>query len=361
MRLGAAPWQSAACLACHAINASPENAGSRFAVSEGVSCEACHGPSEAWLKSHMAPDWRGLAPSEKARRGMHDTATLPGRLARCVECHVGAPGMVVDHEMLAAGHPPLTIAPGTLDERWARHAARRTGQTANSAERARAWLVGQALALRAELNLARDAAERGAWPEFARFDCADCHHDLAGTGDGKHPVGALEWGGWSQSLFGSLSEKDPLLARSAALSLAAAGSALRLGGASRPDVRDASVADAARAMTELCDQVLKVPLSAERLSAWMTAAAAAEASRPAPERDARNVLEAVRSTYLGLRALPGSGRNTLLERDLEAVRTALLAPREQPMRESQASAALAALRDRIQKEYQPRATRKPVR
>jgi len=38
--------QSAVCLDCHAHNPAPAQRGEKFDISDGVSCEACHGPAE---------------------------------------------------------------------------------------------------------------------------------------------------------------------------------------------------------------------------------------------------------------------------------------------------------------------------
>src|SRR5437763_9601813 len=46
------PAQAPACLACHSIDVPAAKRGRTFA-SEGVSCEACHGPASAWLGYHV--------------------------------------------------------------------------------------------------------------------------------------------------------------------------------------------------------------------------------------------------------------------------------------------------------------------
>ena len=46
----------AACLDCHVHNAPRERRGNGFQLSDGISCEACHGPAERWLTSHVQPD-----------------------------------------------------------------------------------------------------------------------------------------------------------------------------------------------------------------------------------------------------------------------------------------------------------------
>src|SRR5262245_12790788 len=66
------PAQSAKlCLDCHADNAPPERRGERFKLADGVGCEACHGPSESWIRSHTAP---GATHQENVSRGLYPTS-----------------------------------------------------------------------------------------------------------------------------------------------------------------------------------------------------------------------------------------------------------------------------------------------
>ncbi|MFX8824826.1 multiheme c-type cytochrome, partial [Acinetobacter baumannii] len=52
-RLGLGPAKDAqSCLVCHAENAPADRRGSRYQVTDGVGCEACHGPAAAWIASH---------------------------------------------------------------------------------------------------------------------------------------------------------------------------------------------------------------------------------------------------------------------------------------------------------------------
>src|ERR1700722_18952613 len=42
------------CLDCHAANVPPEMRGPQFQISDGVSCEACHGGARPWLGTHIS-------------------------------------------------------------------------------------------------------------------------------------------------------------------------------------------------------------------------------------------------------------------------------------------------------------------
>ena len=104
LKLGAKAEESSKCLACHALYAAPEQRGRPFEISEGVSCENCHGPASAWLGPHTTRSW----PHEKSvALGMANTRNVIHRTEKCLECHLGTKNKFVDHEMIAAGHPDL--------------------------------------------------------------------------------------------------------------------------------------------------------------------------------------------------------------------------------------------------------------
>src|SRR5205823_3686488 len=100
------------CLSCHVapdydVNKPPCDA--PYFKTDGVSCESCHGPAQDWLARHHLDAWKNETRAEKNRLGMTDTQSLAGRAQLCARCHVGAAGMDVDHDLLAAGHPRLSF------------------------------------------------------------------------------------------------------------------------------------------------------------------------------------------------------------------------------------------------------------
>src|SRR5215470_10319926 len=104
LKLGAKAEESPKCLACHALYTTPEQRGRPFEITEGVSCENCHGPASAWLGPHTTRSW----PHEKSvALGLTDTRNVIHRTGKCLECHLGTKNKFVDHEMIAAGHPDL--------------------------------------------------------------------------------------------------------------------------------------------------------------------------------------------------------------------------------------------------------------
>src|SRR5258706_1752507 len=46
--------QAKVCLDCHTHNPPAALRGERFRAGDGVSCEACHGPAEKWIDTHVA-------------------------------------------------------------------------------------------------------------------------------------------------------------------------------------------------------------------------------------------------------------------------------------------------------------------
>lgn len=128
---------NARCTVCHApLHEVLENLrGADFKVSEGVSCESCHGPAENWLRSHTRQDYT-LA--DRTAAGMRDLQNLYVRANTCVACH-----QVVSQPLLKAGHPELIFELDGQSVAEPKHwSAEKNG---NSAQ---AWLVGQAVALR---------------------------------------------------------------------------------------------------------------------------------------------------------------------------------------------------------------------
>jgi Cytochrome c554 and c-prime len=128
---------NARCTVCHApLHEVPENLrGENFKVSEGVSCESCHGAAENWLRSHTRKDYTH---ADRTAAGMRDLQNLYVRANTCVACHQN-----VDADILKAGHPELIFELDGQSVAEPKHwSAEKNGNGAQ------AWLVGQAVALR---------------------------------------------------------------------------------------------------------------------------------------------------------------------------------------------------------------------
>lgn len=162
------------CLVCHAISEPAEHRARDFDVAEGVSCESCHGPASEWLGPHIQPTAKH---ADMVKLGLVDSKNLTIRTEKCLTCHLGAPGLHVDHELIAAGHPDLRFE---LDSFTAIEPPHWVEKNTDPLFGMRAWGIGQAVQMRESmLRVARDA-QSGPWPEFSEMDCITCHHSLTG-------------------------------------------------------------------------------------------------------------------------------------------------------------------------------------
>src|SRR6266581_6376988 len=192
LKLGAKAEEAPQCLACHALNPAPEQRGRAFEISEGVSCENCHGPASGWLGPHTTRTW---AHEKSVALGMHDTRSVIHRTEKCLECHLGTKNRFVDHEMIAAGHPDLYFELDSFSAVMPRHwKVPRESEPGKPAEDAawvgvREWSVGQAVQLRAAMERltwrARNerADKKDVWPEYSELSCFGCHHSLGPAKD----------------------------------------------------------------------------------------------------------------------------------------------------------------------------------
>lgn len=160
------------CLACHSIDV-PQAQQARTFISEGVSCEACHGPASGWLGPHTTKGWTH---QQSVQAGMVDTKDLVKRTEVCLTCHLGTADKFVDHEMIAAGHPDLVFDLEAFSAAMPRH-----WQPITDGDRyapVRAFSVGQLVHLRNALERLERRVIGPTWPEFAELDCFACHHSL---------------------------------------------------------------------------------------------------------------------------------------------------------------------------------------
>jgi hypothetical protein len=177
--------QSTLCLNCHADNVPPERRGAKFSIEEGVTCEACHGGSERWLKAHAAA---GASHQRNLEIGLYPTDDVVARAELCVSCHFGDEDRFVSHRIMGAGHPRMIFELDTFTQLEPAH----FDVDADYAERgkqsttpANTWAVGQAVQIRHTLAVLASPARgrEGIWPELVVYDCYGCHH----------PMSALRW------------------------------------------------------------------------------------------------------------------------------------------------------------------------
>jgi len=182
------------CLDCHSDNVSAAQRGKDFTLSDGVSCEACHGGAAPWLASDSAREasYRG-----NVARGMYPTADVRERATLCLSCHYGNEDKFATHRMMGAGHPRLSFELDTflalqpphyrLDEGYQRRKP--------AYPRAQVWAYGQIAAAQQQLQLLQGPLVQASFvPELALLDCHSCHEN------------PLHRSAWSHGLLTSLTQ-----------------------------------------------------------------------------------------------------------------------------------------------------------
>jgi Cytochrome c554 and c-prime len=130
------PAEDPRCTVCHAplqTVTGERDPGAK--ISEGITCESCHGPGEPWLRGHTRSDW---SHAHRTQAGMRDLKDLYERANTCVACH-----QTVQLPLLKAGHPELIFELDGQTVSEPRHWRESTNYF-----NGQAWLVGQAVALR---------------------------------------------------------------------------------------------------------------------------------------------------------------------------------------------------------------------
>jgi len=167
------------CLACHALNPPAEERSRTFDVSEGVSCESCHGPASGWLGPHTERDWTH---QKSVALGMVDTRDLVKRTEKCLSCHLGSAEKFVDHEMIAGGHPDLFFELDSFSAVMPRH-WKEPGEPGAAGQSdpwydVREMTTGQAVQLRESMLRLASRSRGKIWPEYSEMQCYACHHSL---------------------------------------------------------------------------------------------------------------------------------------------------------------------------------------
>jgi hypothetical protein len=194
------------CLDCHSPSAKVPAESGGFVSLDGVGCESCHGPAEQWRGEHYRRDWDRSA---SLSHGLIDTKNLVTRARLCADCHVGSPHRDVNHDLIAAGHPPLKFELSAYMDMLPKHWDDAAERFKHQDFEVQLWAAGQIASADAALSLLEARAKRAAavppnavWPEFAEYDCYACHHDLAypswrqTRGFAGRTPGATPWGSW---------------------------------------------------------------------------------------------------------------------------------------------------------------------
>ena len=128
---------SARCTVCHSPfqSVAPKRLASTAPADEGVSCESCHGAAGSWLRGHTRADWNYAM---RVTAGMRDLRSLYVRANTCVACHQN-----IDNDLLKAGHPTVVFELDSQSVNEPKH-----WRDDDPWIGPRAWLTGQAVALR---------------------------------------------------------------------------------------------------------------------------------------------------------------------------------------------------------------------
>lgn len=174
--------QSKVCLDCHSHNPAPSLRGERFDATEGVGCEACHGPAEKWIKTHVEPN---ATHARNVAAGLYPTDNPKAVATLCASCHVGDASRPITHQIMGAGHPRISLEVDTfmalepphwrIDADW----TKRKG----AYDEGKIWAMGQ---IANSLNLLDIIATpsrnmQGIMPELMMFDCHACHTSMHKT------------------------------------------------------------------------------------------------------------------------------------------------------------------------------------
>ncbi len=179
--LGLGPaTQAADCLGCHATFAPKAQRGPRFNLSDGVSCESCHGAAEGWLASHYA---RPATHLSNIADGLVPLDRPQVRANNCLDCHYGSKnrGQFVTHEMMAAGHPRVSFELDLFSALQQHHDEDEDYRSRKGRMNSvRFWAVGQAEAVKRSTALFTDPkyGMEGTFPQFYFYDCHSCHRTI---------------------------------------------------------------------------------------------------------------------------------------------------------------------------------------
>ena len=173
------PESADICLDCHADNAPADKQGPKFQVSDGVGCEACHGGSGQWIKTHTDPD---ATHAKNLAAGMIATEQAQVRADVCLSCHLGTKDKFATHTIMGAGHPRLSFE---LDLFTANQPAHYTVdadyiERKGSISGFELWLTGQFESAETYLEVGIERLHEGVgmFPDFAFYNCQSCHHSL---------------------------------------------------------------------------------------------------------------------------------------------------------------------------------------
>ena len=168
------------CLDCHSDNVKPEYRGDQFQISDGVSCESCHGGGADYISSHTNTS---IHRDVNLSKGLYPTDDAQSRAKLCLSCHLGNSDKQATHDIMGAGHPRLAFELDTFTILQPLHYVLDDDYKKNKwfADSYVTWVYGQLEASRATLQLIESNLidNTSLFPELSLFDCHSCHHPMS--------------------------------------------------------------------------------------------------------------------------------------------------------------------------------------
>jgi hypothetical protein len=202
------PYEDQRCLTCHSTTFAAAANPDVDVTTDGVGCEACHGPAEGWLAEHHLPTFDD---AKREQLGMWNTKDIYSRAQICASCHVGSPGREVNHDLIAAGHSRLQFEMGAYLQALPKHwGERKDRDRIGGSFEFLTWALGQTATSRAALKQLEYRATQGeVWPELSEWSCGACHHDLLDSAQRQNSVAAagglsgktIRWDDWNHHLL----------------------------------------------------------------------------------------------------------------------------------------------------------------
>lgn len=168
------------CLDCHADNPTQERQHRTFQITDGVSCEACHGGAGRWIGVHISA---AATHDLNVENGLFPTADPVTRARLCLSCHFGDETRFVSHRIMGAGHPRMSFELDTFTAIMPAHYQVDADyrERKGSWDGVQTWAIGQAMAIGVMMDAIVDPkrGRDGIFPELVLFDCYTCHHRMS--------------------------------------------------------------------------------------------------------------------------------------------------------------------------------------
>ena len=168
------------CLDCHADNVPNERRHRTFQITDGVTCEACHGGAGRWIGTHIS-----AAATHKVNidNGLYPSADPMSRAKLCLSCHFGDETRFVTHRIMGAGHPRMSFELDTFTAIQPAHFVvdKDYRDRKGAWNGVQVWAIGQAMSVDVLLDAIVDPkrGRDGIFPELVLFDCFSCHRPMS--------------------------------------------------------------------------------------------------------------------------------------------------------------------------------------